>query len=273
MAGAASGRRRLRQGAIVKVDLVLAPNPGPLTGPGTNTWILSSDGRAVVIDPGPDIPAHREATLAALGSDRPVAVLVTHGHPDHAPAANQLAKHLGVPSCGPMSSTGFSPDRVVSDGYVVACGSVDVVAVATPGHTPDSVCYRAEDALFTGDHIMGGSTVIVEDMGDYLASLRKLHGTGLRLLYPGHGAVMHDPDAVIAEYVTHRLEREAQILGAVRSGAGTVGAVVAVVYRDVDPVLHPAAAFSVGAHLRKLAADEKVRFGGGGWDAPVEAVP
>jgi glyoxylase-like metal-dependent hydrolase (beta-lactamase superfamily II) len=120
---------------------------------------------------------------------------------------------------------------------------------------------------------MGGSTVIVEDMSDYLASLRKLHGTGLRVLYPGHGAVMPDPDAVITEYITHRLEREAQILDTVRSGAGTVGAVGAGGYRYVDPVLHPAAVFSVEAHLHRLVADGRVRFAGGGWDAPVEAVP
>ena len=257
----------------MRVQVVLAPNPGPFTGPGTNTWILSSDDCAVVVDPGPEIPEHRETTLHALSSFNVVAVLVTHHHPDHAPAANGLAGHLGVPAVGPSAGVDFSPDRLISDGDVVTCGSVDVVAVATPGHTPDSTCYRAGDALFTGDHIMGGSTVIVEDMTEYLNSLRKLRETGLGTLYPGHGSVMSDPDAVIGDYIAHRLEREAQILGAVRAGAGTVGTIVEQVYRGVDPVLHPAAALSVEAHLRKLEADGLVWFPGGGWGGAVRATP
>ena len=258
----------------MNVGVVLAPNPGPFTGRGTNTWILTSKGSAVVIDPGPVIAAHREATLAALAGSDPVAVLVTHNHPDHAPAANDLAGQLGVPAIGPAESAEFSPDRLISDGEVVVCGAVDLVAVATPGHTPDSTCYRAKNALFTGDHIMGGSTVIVEDMVDYLESLRRLRGIGITRLYPGHGDVMRDAEAVLGEYLDHRLEREAQILRAIGGGAGTVGEVVHTVYRDVDPILHPAAALSVDAHLRKLAADGSVTYAGaGGWDALVSKAP
>ncbi len=250
--------------------LVRAPNPGLFTGPGTNTWIVSSGGAAVVIDPGPEIASHRAATLAALAPFEPVAVLVTHTHPDHAPAANGLAAELEVPAVGPAPGLDFSPDRLVSDGDVVACGDLEIVAVATPGHTPDSTCYRVEEALFTGDHIMGGSTVIVEDMADYLSSLRRLQGSGIRILYPGHGEPMPDAEGVIAGYVEHRLDRERMILDAVRSGARTLGGVVETVYRDVDPMLHPAAAMSVAAHLRKLADEGVVAFGGTGWDAVVE---
>lgn len=250
--------------------LVRAPNPGLFTGPGTNTWIVASAGSAVVIDPGPEIESHREATLAALVSFEPVAVLVTHHHPDHAPAANSLAAALEVPAIGPAPGPGFSPDRLVSDGDVVACGDLEVVAVATPGHTPDSTCYRVGEALFTGDHIMGGSTVIVEDMAEYLNSLRRLQGTAIRILYPGHGDPMPDAQGVIAGYLAHRLERERMILEAVRAGAGTLGTVVETVYRDVDPVLHSAAALSAGAHLRKLAAEGAVVIAGTGWDAQVE---
>lgn len=258
----------------MNVEVVLAPNPGMFTGPGTNTWILSSEGAAVVIDPGPDDPSHRMATLGAVAALRPVAVVVTHHHPDHAPGAGALAGLLGVPAIGPAASPDFRPDRLISDGDVVVCGAIDIVAVATPGHTADSTCYRVDDALFTGDHIMGGSTVIVEDMADYLTSLHKLHGTGLKVLYPGHGPVMHDPDRMIEEYVDHRLQRESQILSAVRAGARTVGDVVQGVYRDVDPMLHPAAAVSVAAHLRKLADDGLVAFeGGSGWERPVREVP
>lgn len=256
----------------MRVDRVLAPNPSLMTGPGTNTWVVSSEGEAIVIDPGPEIPQHARAIRAALSDLEPQAVLVTHTHPDHAPLANPLADDLGVPAIGFAPGPDFSPSRVIADGEDVAFGALRAVAVATPGHTPDSTCYRVGDALFTGDHIMGGSTVIVEDMADYLNSLRILHGTGLAVLYPGHGPVMDEPDPVIAEYLAHRLERETQILGAVRSGARTVGEVVELVYADIGPAIHPAAAISVHAHLRKLDADGEVRFApnDGGWTAAVE---
>lgn len=119
---------------------------------------------------------------------------------------------------------------------------------------------------------MGGSTVMVEDMAEYMGSLLKVLGTGVEAIHPGHGPVLDQPDAVIADYLAHRLQREEQILDAVRSGAGSVGAVVERVYFDVDPGLHPAAAISVEAHLRKLAGDGRVLFAGAGWRAPVEPV-
>jgi glyoxylase-like metal-dependent hydrolase (beta-lactamase superfamily II) len=258
----------------MKVQRVLAPNPSSFTGPGTNTWVVSSGGQAVVIDPGPEIPEHLSAIREALYGFEPVAVLVTHAHPDHAPAAEPLARTLGVPAIGSAPGPGFRPDRRIADGDSVDCGEMVVVAVATPGHTADSMSYRIDGALFTGDHIMGGSTVIVEDMSDYLTSLRVLLDTGLRVIYPGHGPVIEDPDATIAEYLAHRLEREAQILLAVEKGAGTVGEVVESVYVDVDPSLHGAAALSVNAHLRKLAGEGAVRFPspGDGWEAAVEPV-
>ena len=258
----------------MKVSRVLAPNPSVFTGPGTNTWVVSSEGQAVVIDPGPQIPDHISAIREALDGFEPVAVFVTHTHPDHAPAAEPLARALGVPTIGSAPGPEFRPDRRIAHGDSVACGELVVVAVATPGHTADSTSYRIDDALFTGDHIMGGSTVIVEDMSDYLASLRVLLDTGLRVIYPGHGSLIEDPDATIAEYLAHRLEREAQIVAAVEKGAGTVGEVVESVYVDVDPSLHGAAALSVNAHLRKLAGDGAVRFPspGDGWEAAVEPV-
>jgi len=258
----------------VKVSRVLAPNPSVFTGPGTNTWVVSSEGQAVVIDPGPQIPDHISAIREALAGFEPVAVFVTHTHPDHAPAAEPLARALGVPTIGSAPGPEFRPDRRIAHGDSVGCGELVVVAVATPGHTADSTSYRIDDALFTGDHIMGGSTVIVEDMSDYLASLRVLLDTGLRVIYPGHGSLIEDPDATIAEYLAHRLEREAQIVAAVEKGAGTVGEVVESVYVDVDPSLHGAAALSVNAHLRKLAGDGAVRFPspGDGWEAAVEPV-
>lgn len=257
----------------MRVTRVLAPNPSPFTGPGTNTWVAALGGEAIVIDPGPEIAGHIAAIREALTGLIPRAVLVTHTHPDHAPAANRLANDLGVPAVGSEPGPHFRPDRTIADGERVEFGGSAAVALATPGHTPDSMSYRIDDVLFTGDHIMGGSTVIVEDMADYMASLRALHGIGLTTIYPGHGPVIEDPDSVITEYIAHRIDREGQILAAVREGAGSVGEVVELVYREVDPALHPAAALSVTAHLRKLAADGAVRFPSptSGWDATVEA--
>ena len=267
---AASRRRGVSRS--VKVDLVLAPNPGPMTGPGTNTWVVGSGEQCVVIDPGPEIPEHLVAVQRAVGDRTVVAVAVTHGHPDHAPGAPILAGLLGVPTAGPVSG-GFRPDRVLADGDGVEFGSVRLVAVATPGHTPDSTCFSIGEALFTGDHIMGGSTVMVEDMTLYLESLRRVQRLRPAVIYPGHGPIVDDPARVIAEYLAHRLERESQILAAVRAGATTVGEVVGRVYAAVDPVLHPAAAISVEAHLRKLADEGLVRYSGGGWSGAVGAAP
>lgn len=255
----------------MKVDRILAPNPSVMTGPGTNTWVVSADGGALVIDPGPVVEGHLEAIKRALVGLEPTAVLVTHAHPDHAPAANRLADELGVPSIGSAPGPDFRPTRIVADGDTVSFGALRAVTVATPGHTSDSICFRVGTSLFTGDHIMGGSTVIVEDMAAYLDSLQLLRGTGLTVLYPGHGEVIEEPDAVISDYIAHRLEREAQILTAVRAGADTVGQVVERLYSDVHPALHPAAALSVAAHLRKLEADGEVLFSasGDGWSSKV----
>jgi len=255
----------------VKVSLVLAPNPGLMTGPGTNTWIVSSGGEAIVVDPGPEISEHLSAIESALAGFSVVAVVVTHSHSDHAPLANPLARRLGVPAIGPAPGPDFSPDRQIADGESVRFGDHRLVALATPGHTADSMCYRVDDALFTGDHIMGGSTVMVEDMSDYLQSLRAVQGIGLRVIYPGHGPIITEPARVVGEYLAHRLEREAQILAAVRSGAATVGEVVQRVYQEVDPALHLPASVSVDAHLRKLADDGLVEYHGGGWTGEVEA--
>lgn len=254
----------------MRVDLVLAPNPGLFTGPGTNTWVVESDGEAIVVDPGPRIPSHLAAIHAALDGLDPVAVLVTHGHPDHAPAANELAGRLGVPAIGPRPAPGFTPDRGIAAGDSVGFGSAEAVCIGTPGHTADSVSYRVHDLLFTGDHIMGGSTVVIEDMTRYLISLRRVRGIGLAAIHPGHGPVVDAPDQLIDEYLMHRLEREEQILASIEVGSATVGAVVGDVYRDVDPALHPAAAISVAAHLRKLADEGRVVCHHDlAWDSPV----
>lgn len=252
------------------IDLVLAPNPGPFTGPGTNTWVVSSQGEAIVIDPGPRIASHEAAIEAAVAGLAPIAVLITHTHPDHAPAANPLAARLGVPAIGFDAGPEFRPDRRIADGEVVTFGASSARCVATPGHTPDSVSYLVDDTVFVGDHVMGGSTVVVEDMAAYLESLDRLRGIGLATIHPGHGPVITDPDGLLTEYIDHRLDRERQILRALEDGAGSVGAIVRDVYREVDPLLHPAAAMSVAAHLLKLAGEGRVDVEPDpAWDSPV----
>ena len=256
----------------MKVERVLAPNPGLFTGPGTNTYVVGDDSGVVVIDPGPRDDGHLDAIVDTIGS-RPVgAVLVTHTHLDHAPLANPLARDLGVPAVGYGPGPEFVPDQVLAEGDAVAAGATDLVAVHTPGHADDHMCFLAGEVLFTGDHIMGGSSVMVDDVARYMESLQRLQGMALAKLYPGHGPEMQEPQEVISWYIAHRREREVEILRAVRAGAGTIGAVVEAVYVDVDSSLHPMAARSVAAHLRKLRSEGAVDLAGDGWADRVDPV-
>lgn len=243
----------------MRIDRVLANNPGPYTGPGTNTWLIDdASGRVVVIDPGPVDAAHEDAILKRVADRTVVGVLVTHTHIDHAPMANPLAKNLDVPASGHAPGPHFRPDIVLTDGASVPLGDTRIEVIHTPGHADDHLCFRVGDVLFSGDHIIGGSSVMVETMGSYLDSLKKLKGTGLRTIHPGHGETMDDPDAVIDWYLAHRLQRHHEILDAVHNGAGTVGEVVEMVYRDVDSSLYPLAARSVKAHLVLLSAEGQI---------------
>lgn len=243
----------------MRIDRVLANNPGPFTGPGTNTWILDDDsGSVVVIDPGPVDTRHATAIMKTVGHRTVEAVLVTHTHSDHAPMANPLAKDLGVPAIGHAPGPNFDPGIRLLDGATYDVGSLDLVVVHTPGHADDHLCFRAGNVLFTGDHIMGGSSVMVDQMGPYLSSLRKLQGTGLERLYPGHGDEMADPDEVIDWYIAHRMQRHDQILDAISRGAGSIPDIVEVVYADVDSSLHPLAARSVEAHVELLTDEGRI---------------
>jgi glyoxylase-like metal-dependent hydrolase (beta-lactamase superfamily II) len=253
------------------VRRLLAPNPGIMTGPGTNTYLLGTD-EIGVIDPGPADDRHRDAVLAA-GGDRIRWVLVTHTHVDHSPLAETLkatsgALALGFGPAPELPTPGldghdreFLPDRILADGDRLETPEFTLTAVHTPGHASNHLCFElgGEGLLFSGDHVMQGSTVVIAppdgDMAIYLESLEKIRRRPIRRIAPGHGEIIEDPAAVLDEYLRHRLAREAAIAGTVRrAGVGgiTIEQVVAAVYTDVPDELHPIARYSVWAHLRKL---------------------
>ena len=256
----------------MNVHTVLAPNPGPYTGPGTNTYLIADEGEMVVLDPGPRLAGHRAEIVAACAGATPVAVVATHTHPDHAPLANPLAIDLGVPVLGYAAGPDFAPDRTIDDGGTIRVGRIELVAVHTPGHTADHLCFMVGDRLFTGDHIMGGSTVVIEDAAAYMDSLYKVRDLAVARIEPGHGTAMDDAGAVIDEYIDHRKMRERQIVAAIAAGANTVPDLVAVVYGQVPSEVLPAAAHQVRVQLDKLSREGAVLLvpGGAGTEPRVE---
>jgi glyoxylase-like metal-dependent hydrolase (beta-lactamase superfamily II) len=249
------------------VRRVLAPNPGVMTGPGTNTYLVGID-EVAVIDPGPDDDSHLDAVVGC-GGDRIRWIVCTHTHPDHHPATARLKERTGAEVLAYDSRDGLTVDGELRDGDRIEATEFRLRAVHTPGHASNHLCYLLEEErlLFSGDHVMQGSTVVIAppdgDMGAYLASLERLRTMRppLRAIAPGHGHLIEDPQAVLGEYLDHRLERERQVLDAVRT-AGDGGVLVA----DIVPSLYPGlidelvprARQSVHAHLRKLVADGAV---------------
>lgn len=266
------------------VRRVLAPNPGPFTYSGTQTYIVG-ERRLAVIDPGPDDPAHLDLLLRAIGDARVEAILITHNHLDHSPAAPVLKAETGAPviGCaplalddrGPRSDAGFdldyAPDAVLSDGESVAGEGWTLTAVATPGHTSNHLCFAFPEgeALFTGDHVMGWSTTVISppdgDMIAYMDSLQKLRARRDRVYYPTHGPPVTRPAQLVRGLVAHRRQRERQILDLMSEGIADIPAMVGRMYASIDPRLHPAAGRSVLAHLIALEREGRVRQEAEGW--------
>jgi glyoxylase-like metal-dependent hydrolase (beta-lactamase superfamily II) len=270
---------RIDGSGTARARCVLAPNPSLMTLDGTNTWLIAEPGseQAMIVDPGPDDEGHlrRVHATAQEAGQRIETIVLTHGHVDHSAGARRLAELTGAPVLavdpalrrrggvrggrppGPaLGQTGLGP------GDTVRAGGCELRVITTPGHSPDSVCLllEADDAVLTGDTVLGrGTTVIAGDgsLSDYLASLDRLRTladeAGLRALLPGHGPLLADPAGTLDYYIAHRAERLAEITAALEAGETTLAGIVARVYVDVDRALWPFAEWSVRAQLAYLA--------------------
>ena len=256
---------------------VTANNPGPFTYRGTGTYIVGR-GEVAVIDPGPAMDDHLNAILRATAGERISHILVTHHHLDHSPLARPLAAASGATIHGcavkkpvvddavPLEAgyDHFTPDVSVCGGAMIAGEGWSLEAIPTPGHTSNHICYALarENALFSGDHIMGWSTTVITppdgDMGDYLRSLELIKARGFTTLWPTHGPPVTDVDPFIDAYIAHRRERERQILDRLAAGETRIKAMVPTIYAAVDPRLHPAAAHSVLAQMIELVKSGRV---------------
>jgi glyoxylase-like metal-dependent hydrolase (beta-lactamase superfamily II) len=248
---------------------VLAHNPSAFTYYGTQTYLVGSD-EVAVIDPGPDLPEHLDALEEAIGGRPIAAIMCTHTHRDHSPAARPLAERTGAPiigcaalsleTAGPRADAAFdgdyAPDQILSDGESMEVDGKALIAVATPGHTSNHLCFAYDGALLSGDHVMGWSTTVVfppdGDMAAYMQSLDKLRQRDDRIYYPAHGPPVTNPRQYVRHLAGHRMQREKQILGIVREQALAVPDIVSTAYPGLDPRLTTAAGGSVLAHLLDL---------------------
>ena len=252
------------------VGRVLGLNPGMMTGPGTNTYLVGRR-QPILIDTGAGLdgyPALLDGYLGSRGVDRPLRVVLTHRHMDHLGGVAQLRERFpGLPVAKMIHRDTGLPDAIddLRDGQAIEGDGVTLVPIHTPGHASDHLCYYLveEKALFSGDVILSGSTSVIPagdgDLADYMASLRRLQGLDIRRIYSAHGPVIEDGPGRIAEYIEHRMVRERQILQALGDGLRTIPDMVARIYADVDVKLHKVAAGSVESHLKKLARDGRVR--------------
>jgi glyoxylase-like metal-dependent hydrolase (beta-lactamase superfamily II) len=261
----------------IDLDVVLAPNPSPLTGRGTNTYVLGR-GEVAVIDPGPAIPDHLDRVEAAARARGTTGlVLLTHHHPDHAEAGEEVARRLGAPLAAIPHKLAPRLDRALADRDQLRVGAEALEVVATPGHCRDHACFawgRAR-AVFVGDLVAGEGFVVIDppegDMGDYLASLARVRDhrfgpplAGPEVLLPGHGPAIENPRDLLDGYIAHRLGREDKVLAALPAEAGaTPEAILPVVYSDTPEAMYPIAARSLQAHLDKLVRDGRAEAVGG----------
>ncbi len=255
-----------------RVVVVRGQNPGPFTGPGTNSYLVGTGSRPLLIDPGSGVPSYlpllEEALVREVGGEAPAEILVTHVHPDHIGGAADVLARFGplrvskMPWPGRDERFGLTLDPI-REGDVFRTDGATLRAIHTPGHAQDHICFYLEEerALFTGDVVLGAGTTVIPldggDMGLYLASLERMLDLELERIYPGHGPLIPDPKAKLREYIEHRHERERQIVAAVRAGATTVERMVERIYTETPRKLWPAAGQSVLSHLCKLEREQR----------------
>lgn len=260
-----------------RVAVVLGQNPGPFTGPGTNTYIVGTGRRRLLLDTGQGIDSYDDLLGRALdelcdgaGIDR---IVLTHAHPDHIGGVEHVrAKHGALPVVKmPWPGRDLGLDlEAIGDGDVVATEGATLEAIWTPGHAQDHLCFllREDRTLFTGDMVLGAGTTVIPsdgDLGDYLASLERLQALDIARIFPAHGPAIENPHAKIAEYLAHRALRDEQILAGLASGVTRIEDLVRRIYTDVPEFLHVAAGVSVESHLRRFAKLGRVRRDGEDW--------
>lgn len=249
---------------------ITAPNPGIMTGEGTNTYIVGQS-RVAVVDPGPAIESHIDAIVTAVGS-RLEWIIVTHTHRDHSPGAAMLAGRTGAKCLGMLSSRpnyqdpSFTPDQLLEHNKSIVTDEFTLRAIHTPGHVDNHYCLLLENdgILMAGDHLMNGSTVVIippqGDMREYINSLQRLLDYDIQAIAPGHGNLIKNPEQVIRQTIAHRLNREKKVMDCLlKLAEGTVPELVVMVYDDVDKSIHRIAESSLLAHLIKLEAEGRVQ--------------
>lgn len=254
----------------IPVKRILGRNPGPMTGPGTNSYLIGRN-KLCLLDPGPKDDTQLESFIQAIGDASLLYILITHTHADHSPAAIKLqqatgAKLVGLPAPQVAGhDKTFTPERQWQDGEIIDCDEYSLQLLHTPGHVSNHLCYllAEEQLLFTGDHVLQGTTSVIlppdGDMSAYLDSLQRLQSLPLRALAPGHGGIMREPDAEIARLIAHRLKREQKVIaGLGELGRCTLDQLVLTVYDDVAAHLIPWAKKTLLAHLIKLQRDEVI---------------
>ncbi len=258
------------------IQRLTSPNAGLMTGPGTNTYILGKE-EPIVIDPGPEIPEHIDRILEFTNGDI-FSILVTHTHLDHSPATHLLAKETGAKVLGisppPLDhqDTTFTPDKELKDGDTLETKELKLTAIYTPGHASNHMCYFYDEyrCLFSGDHIIDGSTVVINppdgDMYDYLYSLERIKLINIKNILPGHGSVIDNPREIIEETVKHRIKRESKVIECLRAHPKvTLSELVQYVYDDIDKSLYFLAERSLLAHLLKLKKEDRVNVTNDCW--------
>ncbi|MBI1816336.1 MAG: beta-lactamase-like protein 2 [Deltaproteobacteria bacterium] len=259
-----------------RVTVVLGQNPGAFTGPGTNTYLIGTGRRPLLLDTGQGVPAYLpllEQAVSERNADGLQEIVLTHVHPDHVGGVPAIQQRFGplpvAKKPWPGRDIGFD-STAIEDGAVVSTDGATLRAIFTPGHARDHLCFYLEEerALFTGDVVLGAGTTVIGDDGDlidYLDSLRRLLTLDVAVIYPAHGPAIRNPREKIEQYIAHRLLREEQVVAGLRAGVTDAPALVKRMYTDVPEFLHTAAAMSVTSHLRKLEKEGRVTQADGAW--------